>query len=130
VTVYVDDSGIPADVTDEQTGRTYRGRRWCHLTADTKAELHEFAARLGMQRRWFQDKDRGLWHYDIVWRRRADAIRLGAVAISWKEFEPYKRPGREGRPPLDPEVAAAKEAEFQEWLAAKLALVAAPEVAT
>ena len=28
----------------------WRGRRWCHLTADSQDELHELAARLGLLR--------------------------------------------------------------------------------
>jgi hypothetical protein len=95
MTVYVDDSGIRAAVTDQGTGRTYRSS-WSHLTADTKDELHEFAATLGLKRRWFQDKERGLWHYDVTARKRDQAIRLGAQPISWQDFSPYRRPGREG----------------------------------
>lgn len=97
MTVYVDDAGIPAEVADQQTGRRYN-RAWSHLTADTKDELHEFAARLGLQRRWFQDKPHGLWHYDVTAAKRAAALNLGAQPISWKDMTPYKRPGREGRP--------------------------------
>jgi hypothetical protein len=104
VTVYVDDAGIPAEVTDQQSGRRY-DRRWSHLTADTKGELHEFAARLGLQRRWFQDKPYGLWHYDVTAAKREQAIRLGATPISWRDMTPYKRPGREGRPASTGEAA-------------------------
>jgi len=99
VTVYVDDSGIPANVEDKATGRRYNSS-WSHLTADTKDELHTFAARLGLQRRWFQDKPRGLWHYDVTAPKRALAVRLGAQPISWRDREPWTCPGREGRPPV------------------------------
>lgn len=51
-----------------------------HLFADTQAELHDFALRLGMRRRWFQDKPR-LWHYDLTAARRARAVRLGAQEL-------------------------------------------------
>jgi hypothetical protein len=100
--VYVDDSGIRATVTDQATNRTYRSRRWSHLTADTKDELHAFAARLGLQRRWFQDKPHGLWHYDVTEIKRTQAINLGATPISWRDRGPWMRPGREGRPPAKP----------------------------
>jgi hypothetical protein len=89
--VYVDDARIPARV-----GRI-RGR-WSHLTADSKDELHTFAARLGLRRAWFQDKDRGLWHYDVTESVRARAVAMGAVEMAWRDMSVWHRPGREGRP--------------------------------
>lgn len=70
MTVYVDDA-----VT------LWRGRRWAHLMGDTLAELHEFAARLGLPRRAFQDKRSGA-HYDIDAELRSIALALGAMPIS------------------------------------------------
>ena len=60
------------------------GRRWCHLTADTPTELHEFAARLGLPRSRFQSKPARPWadHYDLTEERRAQAVALGATEIS------------------------------------------------
>jgi Protein of unknown function (DUF4031) len=49
--VYVDDAGILAEV---RNGSRVHVSRWSHLTADTQEELHEFAARLGLRREWFQ----------------------------------------------------------------------------
>ncbi|WP_119719241.1 DUF4031 domain-containing protein [Cognatilysobacter tabacisoli] len=68
--VYVDDA-----VT------LWRGHRWAHLMADTLAELHDFAARLGLPRRAFQDKTSGA-HYDVDAALRDRAVALGAVPIS------------------------------------------------
>lgn len=68
--VYVDDAV-----------HAWRGERWAHLMADTLAELHAFAARLGMPRRAFQDRTSGA-HYDVTATMRERAIALGAVAIS------------------------------------------------
>lgn len=68
--VYVDDA-----VT------LWRGHRWAHLMADTLAELHDFAARLGLPRRAFQDKTSGA-HYDVDAGLRERALALGAVPIS------------------------------------------------
>ncbi len=65
--VYVDSEGI-----------RWRGKEWCHLVADSMEELHEFAARLGLQRRWFQDKGR-YPHYDVTMPVRNRALRMGAV---------------------------------------------------
>lgn len=47
VTVYVDDSLIPAKVGHSTS-------RWPHLFADTEEELHAFAHILGLHREWFQ----------------------------------------------------------------------------
>ncbi len=55
----------------------------CHLLADTEDELHSMAARLGMERIWFQD--RRVPHYDICRRRRALAIKAGVVEINRKQ---------------------------------------------
>lgn len=94
--VYVDDAGIPATVGRHRS-------RWSHLFADTKDELHEFAARLGLKRSWFQDPminskavKMGFppkpgsyaaesWHYDVTEPKRQQAIKLGAVPITWRE---------------------------------------------
>lgn len=56
-----------------------RGRRWCHLWADSLDELHAFAARLGLKRAWFQCPPAASWeHYDLTDTKRAQAIRYGA----------------------------------------------------
>ena len=52
----------------------------CHMYADTLEELHAFAARIGLKRQWFQDKR--LPHYDLTARRRAAAVKLGAIEHS------------------------------------------------
>ncbi len=95
MTVYVDDAFIPAGVANG--GRTVRSR-WCHLTADTPGELHVFAARVGLRRAWFQDKPGGRWHYDVTEPRRARAVELGAVEISWRDMATVvmRTAGREG----------------------------------
>lgn len=54
----------------------------CHLLADSVEELHEFAAKLGMKRSWFQMSRMGLPHYDLVASRRAKAVKLGAIEIN------------------------------------------------
>lgn len=59
----------------------WRGQRWAHLMADTLDELHEFAARLGLPRRAFQDKTSGA-HYDVNSELRSVALALGAMPVS------------------------------------------------
>ncbi|MBH1665305.1 DUF4031 domain-containing protein [Stenotrophomonas maltophilia] len=70
MTVYVDDAV-----------HAWRDQRWAHLMADTLAELHAMAAQLGLPRRAFQNKASGA-HYDVTTELRAQAIALGAGAIS------------------------------------------------
>jgi hypothetical protein len=90
MTVYVDNFRCPATV-----GRI-RGR-WSHLTADTVGELHDFAARLGQRREWFQARCKygacptidGVcvhFHYDVVDRKRTDAISMGAEPIDLRNM--------------------------------------------
>jgi len=51
--------------------------RWCHMASDRNFdELHAFAARLGLRRRWFQ-RD----HYDLPAHARAAAVALGAEEV-------------------------------------------------
>jgi hypothetical protein len=76
--------------------------RWTgggHLQADTLEELHEFAQRLGMPRRWFQsrrgrpEKD----HYDLTCARRDRAILLGAIQEPVEDGTRRRRAQREAR---------------------------------
>jgi hypothetical protein len=64
-----------------------RGRRWCHLTADSTDELHELAARLGLLRQWFQSKPDRPWHdhYDLPEELRDQAIACGARPLTTRE---------------------------------------------
>jgi predicted kinase len=55
---------------------------WCHMATDGDfAELHAFAARLGLRRAWFQ-RD----HYDLPPHGRAAAVALGAEEVSTDEL--------------------------------------------
>ena len=65
-----------------------RGRRWCHLVADSPEELEEFAARLGLRRAWLQTKPGRPWkdHYDLPAWARAEAVRLGAHELTMREM--------------------------------------------
>lgn len=96
MTVYVDDANIQASVPN---GGRIVTSRWCHLIADTEDELHEFAARLGMRRSWFQQpkgfgslplkpesRSAQNWHYDLTAPKRAQAVRMGAVQVTSREM--------------------------------------------
>ena len=54
---------------------------FCHLLADTREELHEIAAALGVPRRFFQDHP-VRWHHDLPAPLRDRALELGAVEAS------------------------------------------------
>jgi hypothetical protein len=65
----------------------WRGRMWCHLTADSEEELHRFAADLGLARAKFQSRSGRPWvdHYDVSESLRSEAVRLGALEITFRE---------------------------------------------
>ena len=87
MTVYADDSAIPATVPN---GRARHTSNWSHLFADSQNELHAFAARLGLRRSYFQPgrplggEPSPFWHYDVTAGKRMQAIRLGAQPVSWR----------------------------------------------
>lgn len=85
MTVYVDSAMIAAQVGRHDT-------RWSHLMSDQldPTELHAFAARVGLQRGWFQpgrslaDRDAPYPpgdHYDVTVGKRYAAVAAGAVEI-------------------------------------------------
>lgn len=91
MTVIVDNYRVPARV-----GRITA--RWSHLTATTPDELHAFAARIGMQRAWYQDHGDGRWHYDATDTRRTAAIRAGAVPVDLRVMGAFIRARRTAGP--------------------------------
>ena len=78
MSVYVDSVNIRADVPNG--ARTVRGV-WCHMTADTRAELDAMADRIGLRRSWIQHP--GTWkeHYDLTQSKRRLAVAAGAVEV-------------------------------------------------
>jgi len=60
----------------------WRNRHWAHLVSDNSyEELHVFAERLGLERRWFQGD-----HYDVPTEYRAIAIELGAEPVDSRQL--------------------------------------------
>ena len=55
----------------------------CHMMADTVGELHCMADRIGIARRWFEN--RRVPHYDICMKRRKVAVKAGAIEIDRKQ---------------------------------------------
>lgn len=74
MTVYVDDMYL------RPMGR-YRRMKMSHMVADTEAELHAMASRIGIAPKWFQGD-----HYDICMTKRVAAIAAGAVPITMREL--------------------------------------------
>ncbi|GJD89385.1 hypothetical protein BHAOGJBA_2912 [Methylobacterium hispanicum] len=71
----------PAAVFVDEAVHPWRGRLWAHLFSPDLEALHAFADRLGLRRDWFQRPPRASWpHYDVTAAKRAQAIRLGALA--------------------------------------------------
>ncbi len=100
VTVYVDDMRAK-----------FREHIMCHMIADTEAELHDMAARIGIARRWYQGD-----HYDVTLDRRALAVALGAREITWRECSLMTVLRRR-----DPAAPLVTPAEGAAWLRARLA---------
>jgi len=75
----------------------FKGMRMSHLIADSDAELHDVARRIGMKREWFQGD-----HYDVPLTRRNLALDAGAIAVSYRQAGAMRRrravEGRCGRP--------------------------------
>lgn len=63
----------------------WRGKLWCHLVADSLDELHAFAARIGLQRSWFQGHA-SYPHYDVTTGVRERALNAGALASRKREM--------------------------------------------
>lgn len=77
--VYVDDMHLT------QMGQFGR-MKMCHMIADTDHELHAMAARIGVDRCWWQSPEKTSGsHYDIAMRKRALAVSYGAVEITMRQ---------------------------------------------
>ena len=75
--VYVD------DMYQYELGK-YGRMKMSHMLADTDEELHEMAQKIGVARKWWQNKASGS-HYDIAMSKREKALELGAIAITLKQ---------------------------------------------
>jgi hypothetical protein len=78
MTVFVDNMG---DYPMGQFGRM----KMSHMIADTEEELHAMADRIGVARRWFQQKSSGD-HYDISLTKRTLAVKAGAREVTMKQL--------------------------------------------
>lgn len=86
MTVYVDEL-FTARPRTAQAQR--HGTSWCHMEADTEAELDAMARRIGLKVAYKQHGHR--WppwrtHYDLIPSKRALAVRFGAVELTSREM--------------------------------------------
>ncbi len=95
MSVYVDDGFVEGDWGPWTGGG--------HLQADTPAELHAMAQRLGLKRSWFQSKPGKPWHdhYDLTRSKRDRAVDLGAIPVTWREAARRNRTVRLSHQPAD-----------------------------
>ncbi len=64
----------------DRAGYAYGRMIMCHMIADTPAELHAMADKIGVARRWFQTPPKAsFWHYDIAKNKRELAVKHGAI---------------------------------------------------
>ncbi|MGN7187027.1 DUF4031 domain-containing protein [Microbacterium enclense] len=82
MTVYVDDAFIEASV---HNGARMVSGRWCHMTADTRAELDAMADRIGLRRHWIQHPGTPKEHYDVTEPKRKAAVIAGAREVGAKD---------------------------------------------
>lgn len=83
VSVYVDNAFIG-----------FGRMKMCHLVADTPAELHAMADRIGLAREWFQDPKTmkvSTPHYDVSKSKRQLAIAAGAIECERNVFVAHVR---------------------------------------
>lgn len=60
----------------------YRHMKMSHMIADTREELLAMIDKIGVNRRWIQQKDTYKEHFDICASKRELAIRYGAIPVS------------------------------------------------
>ncbi len=82
--VYVDNVMVYPREKIAKRAQRY-GNRWCHLYADSDAELDEFAQKIGLQQSWKQ-LHRFVNHFDLTPSQREIAIRAGAAERSISEW--------------------------------------------
>lgn len=67
--------------------KTFRNKRYTHLTADTQQELIDYALSIGMKREWLQHGGTYKFHFDIVGPRLEIVLKDARVKVlTLREF--------------------------------------------
>ena len=61
----------------------YGRMKMCHMIADSEEELHQFAVKIGLKRKWFQNTNNP--HYDVSISYRKKAVAYGAAEVTIKQ---------------------------------------------
>ena len=69
--------------------RRIDGRLWCHMLADTDAELTSMRIIIGLHSDW-QHND----HFDLSLRKRGRAIGYGAISVTTRDLVRVRRKKR------------------------------------
>lgn len=72
----------------------------CHCIADTHEELIAMMNIIGVNPKWIQYRGTSHEHFDISKKKRAEAIKHGAIAISSKELVRKLRSRRTAGPAI------------------------------
>lgn len=79
MSVYIDNFYITG-------GGDFGRMKMSHMIADTREELFAMVDMLGLQRRWIQSYGTAREHFDVSMSKREQAIKLGAIAIPFREL--------------------------------------------
>jgi hypothetical protein len=85
------------DTVRSYPGKKLRYTEFCHLLADSRAELHAMADALGIPHRFFQDHP-WRWHHDLPEHLRARAVELGALEVTMHDVGALLRARRAALP--------------------------------
>lgn len=82
----------------------------CHMMADTTQELLDMVDKIGVQRKWIQDKGTSREHFDIALSKKKLALQHGAIEVGRKEIVElmYKKAQETPNPDATDEL-------FREW---------------
>ncbi len=84
--VYVDSIRTYPKEAIQPKARRY-GNEWCHMSADSEAELLEAAIAIGIPVKHVQDHNvKFKPHFDLTPARRLRAVANGAIELSVKEY--------------------------------------------
>lgn len=64
----------------------YRNMKMSHLIADTTEELFNMVDKIGVQRKWIQDKGTEYEHFDICLSKRELAVKNGATEVTMRQL--------------------------------------------